>query len=69
VKQVPRASCKSTSESGLGRRNGTHRTSATPKGRPPFRQWQLKIKAPGVQQVALKDRLTGQLQLLVKAKK
>jgi hypothetical protein len=41
-----------------------------PKGRDPIKQWKLKIKAPGIQQVALKDKaVPGQLQLIVKAKK
>jgi hypothetical protein len=40
------------------------------KGHDPIRQWKFKIKAPGVQQVALKDKgVPGQLQLIVKAKK
>jgi hypothetical protein len=36
----------------------------------PFKQWQRKIKAPGFQQLVLKNKgLPGQLQLGVKAKK
>jgi hypothetical protein len=40
-----------------------------PKGRAPYKQWKFKSKAPGPQQVVLKDKGTGQLQLTVKAKK
>jgi len=40
-----------------------------PKGRAPYKQWKFKSKAPGLQQVVLKDKGTGQLQLTVKAKK
>jgi hypothetical protein len=43
--------------------------SIPPKGRAPFKQWRFKTKAPGVQQFALRDKGTGQLQLTVRAKK
>ena len=39
-----------------------------PKGHAPFKTWQLKRKAPGVQVVTLKKTATG-LKLVVKAKK
>jgi hypothetical protein len=41
-----------------------------PKGRAPFKQWQFKSKALGLQKLILKNKgVPGELQLTVKAKK